>query len=130
MSIMWSKFSPGGLNWLNVVGSSLDLCRGHWDQPVWTFFPTQKVQIRAPGGLKGAQIGPKMAIPWSKFSPGGINWLDLVGSSLDLCRGHRDQPVWTFCPTKKSNFRAPVGLKGAQKGQKWLVCGPNSAPVV
>ena len=50
------------------------------------------------------------------ISPGGLNWLALVGLRLDLYRRHWDQPVWIFCRTKKV--------------QKCLFRSPNSSQVV
>jgi hypothetical protein len=47
------------------------------------------------------------------ISPGGLNWLDLAGSRLDLCRGETDQ------------FGPLAATKMSKLGPKWLIDGAN-----
>ena len=138
---------PGGLNWLDLVGMRLDLCRGQqsklgpsgvqrwfklgytWlfdgpNQPWCTqlaksgWFEVGSVQRtsrltsldilllqKCPNlGPMGSKSGPNYAKNGYlvlSITPGALNWLDLIGSRLDRCRRHQDQPVWIFCRSTK-----------------------------
>ena len=105
--------SPGALNWFNLVGSRLDLHRGLWDWPFWTVSRTKKVQIGAPGGLKGAKSAKNgdFVVPISSC---GLNWLDLFGLRLDLCWRHKNWQLYNFCSSKQVKIGTQGGPKVAQ----------------
>jgi hypothetical protein len=71
----------------------------------------QKSPIQGPIGSKSGSNYAKHGYLLVPIRPGDLNWLDLVGLKLDQCRGHRDQPVWTFA---KKNVGAQGGPKVAQ----------------